>query len=115
MKYSILSIAVLMQCHCQGTLTERFFKIGISPSKKVAFIYFNESPLKMMKKKAYFKLKAFSILEIFKFLSRLFGYVEKRVDKRAKVSFKIMTWQPGQRKITKSILSNSSSIKATRQ
>ena len=37
MKYSKLSIAVVMQCHCQGTLTERFYKVGISPSEKVAF------------------------------------------------------------------------------
>ena len=34
-------------------------------------------------------LKAYLILEIFTFLSRLFGYVEKRLDIKAKVSFKI--------------------------
>ena len=34
-------------------------------------------------------LKALSILEIFKFLPGLFGYVEKRLVKKAKVNFKI--------------------------
>ena len=36
----------------------------------------------------YFMLKAFSVLEIFAFLSWLFGYLEKRLDKKAMVSFK---------------------------
>ena len=34
-------------------------------------------------------LKTFFVLELFAFLSRLFGYVEKRLDKKAKVCFKI--------------------------
>ena len=34
-------------------------------------------------------LKALSVREIFIFLSRLFAYVEKRLDKRAKVNFEI--------------------------
>ena len=33
--------------------------------------------------------KALFVLEIFTFLSRLFGYVEKRLNKKAKVTFKI--------------------------
>ena len=37
----------------------------------------------------YFMLKALLVLEIFAFLSGLFGYVEKRFYKRAKVHFKI--------------------------
>ena len=37
----------------------------------------------------YFMLKALLFLKIFTFLSRLFGYVEKRLDKKAKVNFKI--------------------------
>ena len=36
-----------------------------------------ESPLKMMKNAFYFILKAFLVLKIFKFLSRLFSHVEK--------------------------------------
>ena len=36
-----------------------------------------ESPLKMMKNAFYFTLKALFVLRIFKFLSWLFGHVEK--------------------------------------
>ena len=41
-------------------------------------------------------LKALFVLEIFTFLSLLFGYIEKRLDKKAKVNFKIYNvtvWQ----------------------
>ena len=41
----------------------------------------------MMKNTFYFKSKA--LLEIFTFLSRFFDYIEKRVDKKATVNFKI--------------------------
>ena len=34
-------------------------------------------------------LKALFVLEVFTFSSRLFGYVEKRLDKKAMVDFKI--------------------------
>ena len=37
-----------------------------------------ESPLKLMKKTFYFTLKTLFVLKIFKFLSSLFGYVEKK-------------------------------------
>ena len=43
----------------------------------------------MMKKDFYFILKALFVLEIFTFLSWLFGYVEKRLDKKFKVNSKI--------------------------
>ena len=39
-----------------------------------------ESPLKVMKIVFYFTLKALFALKIFKFLSWLFGYIEKRLD-----------------------------------
>ena len=45
------------------------------PKKRV--IYFMESPLKMLKNAFYFTLKALFVLKIFKFLSWLFGHVEK--------------------------------------
>ena len=38
----IYFIAIVMQYNCQGILSERFFKVGISSSKKVIFICFNE-------------------------------------------------------------------------
>ena len=43
----------------------------------------------MMKNVAYFIIKAFFGLEIFTFLSWLFGYVEEQLDEKAKVNFKI--------------------------
>ena len=48
-----------------------------------------ESPLKVMKNAFHFTLKAFFVLQIFAFLSWLFGYVEKRLDKKAMFNFKI--------------------------
>ena len=54
-----------------------------------------ESHLKMMKNYFYFTLKAFFILKIFRILSWIFGYIEKRLEWKDKVSFKIYgvtTW-----------------------
>ena len=42
-----------------------------------------------MKKTFYLMLKTRFVLEIFTFLFLLFGYVEKRLDKKAMVNFKI--------------------------
>ena len=42
-----------------------------------------------MKNAFYFMLKALFVLEIFKFLSWLFGYVEKQLDKKVKAYSKI--------------------------
>ena len=42
-----------------------------------------------MKNAFYFMLKAHFVLEIFTFLSLVFGYVEKRLDKGAMVNFKL--------------------------
>ena len=53
-----------------------------------------ESPLKMMKNASYFTLKALFAPKIFKFLYYLFGHVDKWLDQKGKVNFKIMTWQP---------------------
>ena len=49
----------------------------------------------MMENAFYFMLKALFILVIFTFLSRLFDYVEKRIDKKAKINLKlydVMDW-----------------------
>ena len=48
-----------------------------------------ESPFKMMKNAIYFTSKALFVLEIFKFLSCLFGHVAERLDKKGKVNFNI--------------------------
>ena len=54
-----------------------------------------ETPLKTMKNDLNFTLKAHFVLKIYKFLSWLFGHVEKRLDQKNKVNFKIydvMSW-----------------------
>ena len=51
--------------------------------------------IKMMKNAFYFMLKAHFVVEIFLFLSWLFGYVGKQFDKKAKFNLKIygiMDW-----------------------
>ena len=51
-------------------------KVGLSKSKKVVLIASMKAILKM-KNAFYFILKALFVLKIFKFLSLLFGHVEK--------------------------------------
>ena len=49
----------------------------------------------MMKNAFYFILKALFVLEYFKYLSSLFGYVEKRLDQKDKIKFliyEVTTW-----------------------
>ena len=50
-----------------------------------------ESPLKMMKNAFYLTSEALFVLKIFKFLSWLFGYVAKWLDKKDKFNFKFYT------------------------
>ena len=52
-------------------------KVEVPPSKKNYVICFNEKPLKITKNAFYLTLKALVVLKIFKFLSRIFGHVEK--------------------------------------
>ena len=56
---------------------------------KKFFICFNDNPSKIMKNAFYFILNALFVLKIFKFLSWLFGHVEKRLDQKDKVNFEI--------------------------
>ena len=54
-----------------------------------------ESSLKMNKKAFYFTMKVLFVLKIFRFLSQPFGFVEKQLDQKDKVYFKIYdvrTW-----------------------
>ena len=60
-----------------------------SPTWLKVFLLATENPLKMMKNAFYFTLKALFILNIFKCLSWLFGHVEKRLDQKDQVIFKI--------------------------
>ena len=66
----------------------------LSPSSKICFICFNESPLKMIRNAFYF---------IFKFLSWLFSQ-KNRPDWKDKADFKFMTLRPGKQTITRHIL-----------
>ena len=65
------------------------FKIGFIASKKIVFINFNQSPLKLMKNAFYFMLITLFVVEIFAFLFCYFGYVGKLIDKKAMVNFKV--------------------------
>ena len=73
------------------------FKVGLSPSKKIFIICFSDSPSKMMENAFYFILKALFVPKIFKFLSWLFGYVEKTawLERKIRLISKFMTSRPG--------------------
>ena len=66
------------------------------PSKKFVFIYFNESPFKMVEKCFLFILKSFFVLEIFTFLSWRFGCVKNGLIRNVWLISKFITLQTGQ-------------------
>ena len=80
-------------------------KVGLSPSKKNCVICLIERPLKKMKNAFYYNLKAFFVLKIFLFLSRLFGHVGKTAWLE-RLTSKFMTSQPGLQAIAIHILPN---------
>ena len=49
----------------------------------------NGSLLKMMKNAFYFTLKVLFVLKLFRLLSRLFDRIEKQLDQKDKINFKI--------------------------
>ena len=70
------------------------FKIKGIPSG-LRYFWATGNPLKTRKNALYFILKAFFVLKIFKFLSWLFGHVEKPLDWEDEVNFEIYdvtTW-----------------------
>ena len=70
-------------------LTILQIKVALSGLRQV---FENERPLKMVKNAFYFSLKALLVLKIFKcFYSRFFffGNVEKQLDKKDQVNFRI--------------------------
>ena len=75
--------------------------------------YFCESPLKVINNAFYFMWKAPFVLEIFTFLSWLFGFGEKRFDRRAMI-LKFRTSQTGQQIIAVHILPNISWTKGNK-
>ena len=66
-------------------------KVGLSTFKKVCFISFNQSLVKVVKNAFYLVLKALFVPRIFKFLifRYISGHARKRLDWKAKVNFKI--------------------------
>ena len=69
----------------------------------------------MMKNGFYLILKALFVLKIFTFLSWLFGYVEKRLEKKLKLISTSMTSQTGQQIITNTYCPISQEVRAIRQ
>ena len=67
----------------------RSYQVSIRPLSSLRQFQTIEVPLKMKKNAFYFMLKAYFVLEIFKFFSRLFGYTKTWLDEKAKVNFKI--------------------------
>lgn len=66
----------------------RILKVKLSTSKKVGFIYFCESPLKMKNNTFYLISKSIFVLKVLIFLFWLFAYVGKLLDKKAKGIFR---------------------------
>ena len=55
-----------------------------------------------MKNAVYFSLKTLFVVKVFEFSSSLFGHIEKRLDKKAKVNFKnydVINWETSYYKI----------------
>ena len=69
-------------------------KVGLSPSKKNLCYLLHWKPFKNDEKYFYFILKAFFVLQIFKFLSWLFGHVGKTAWLETKLTAKFMESQP---------------------
>ena len=67
---------VLWKCY-PNLRFSNFLKPDSHIPKKIIFICFIESPLKMMKNAFYLILKALFVLKIFKFLSWHFGHAEE--------------------------------------
>ena len=70
-----------------------------------------KSPLKTMKNAFYFVLKPLFVLKILRFLSWLFGHVEKHLIRKIRLISKFMTSQPGKQTIAMHLLPNISRSK----
>ena len=104
-------ICILSGSYSKETIS--IFKSNSHLPKKISFILFNESLLKIMKNTFYFTLQALFVLRIFKFLSWICGHTEKQLDEK---DFKIliskfMTSQPRKQTIAIHALLGSSGNK----
>ena len=70
-------------------LSLEFWKIFNDALSGLRQISTTEKPLKMIKKGFYFALKSLFVLKIFKVLYWLFGHLEKQLDCKDNVDFKI--------------------------
>ena len=87
-------------------------KVGLSSSKKVVFVCFNECSSKMMKNSSFISSKTpFSFLKYLNFRPNFFDQVGKRLDKKAKVNVRICDVTEGQQIIVIHILPNISRSK----
>ena len=87
-----MSKIMTKQC-CFGPFHKAFRSYPLTPIKSTLSslkqFLATESPLKMMKNAFYFTFKALLVLKGFKFLSWIFGLVEKRLDQKDKLKFRI--------------------------
>ena len=58
-------------------MADNFILLKLGSDIPKNFVFFNDSPSKMMKNAFYFIVKSIFVLKVFKFLSWFFGYVEK--------------------------------------
>ena len=87
-------------------------KAGLSPSKKVGFICFTESQLKIIYV-FYFILKTLFVLKICPFMSYFFfNYIGKQHDKKARVNSKFLTSYTGTQTTAMNILPDISKSKS---
>ena len=86
-------------CSFWTTLCFLWCKVRLPLSKKVVFICFNESTLKMMKNYFYFILKALFVLKILRYLNfcpDFLGHVGKLLDRKAiRLTSNLMTSETG--------------------
>ena len=94
--------------------TQTRVNVRFPSSKKVDFICFNESLLKVMKKVFCFILKPFLFWRYWHLCPDLFGQVGKRIDKRKQIS-KFMTSSNGKLVILIYMLPIFQEVKAIRQ
>ena len=76
-------------CFCTIIIIIIVINLFKGPLSGLRHFLTTESPLKIMKNVFYFMLKALFIISIFTFFSWLFGHVEKPLEKKANVIFKI--------------------------
>ena len=81
------------------------FKVVLSPSENIGFIWFKRRPL-MMKNASYFMLKLLSFSKYLNICSDFFSYVGKRLDKKYKNIFQIGGVAYWEKTITIHTLSN---------